>query len=396
MSVEVQKIGPVWTFEFETEEKIEDIDQIISEFTLTAPSPSENTMALQKVTNPISSTIFFEGGEGPGKLYSIIMTAYQQGKGLMCSEYKHKDSSNTISEQVRDIDQIISEFTLMNAFPSAENKTLQKVIVPKFSTMFFESGEGPGMLGTFYSISMTVYQLARSLVREYEHEEINNPIEKTAQKRVALPGRMLCGSNVCRFIEIINKDYPINTIHNFYLKGGSGINTYTLQEIKKIIDNNASAFDNPNLPICMPIVFQGHTWWERNHMASIIIKDGCVEFCDPKGIPSKKRKLKDEEHSLRDVLEYCREKFTDGEGEITEDPITKQFNIHGCGLFALRHILSRIVEGVPMGTLEIGSPEIYHIEDFRQIILDIAYNKTTEDAEERRETTHTIVSLDDI
>lgn len=210
-----------------------------------------------------------------------------------------------------------------------------------------------------------------------------DPIIAAAQKRLAKPGSMLFGSDVYQFIQGIAMNKPLNVIDSFY--SFQGINNYTFDEIKKLINTQAENFVK-DLPICIPVItvrqpktiFEKLTAWDINHIVLIFIDKGIVEYYDSKGENSRNQNLKDNSN-MRNVLEYCKTKF---EAEkIVEHPITQQEDVNNCGVFVSRLIYKRMIEGEHIGTVRSNprSISIDELNDFRMKIIEIAYPPVNQD-----------------
>jgi len=243
-------------------------------------------------------------------------------------------------------------------------------IRPNQDGWFYETGTGPTLINKVYSVATTGIQAAIGRFYPYEYKENSDPAIRSMQKRVANGGAQLGGNDVYKFIEEISRNSPVNHMTCFYFQAGVSIQTLTLNEIKQNIDQASKHF-NLTLPICIPINFGAFGVFERNHIASIIIKDNVVDYNDSKGVLSKNKPLKDD-HNLQDILEYCREKFTN-EGDIAENPYIHQYDCHNCGVFVCRHIYSKIHQDQLMGTMDTNAPSLGEIQNFRVLINQIAY-----------------------
>jgi hypothetical protein len=240
----------------------------------------------------------------------------------------------------------------------------------KVSNWYSSYGQGPTFLGKLVSGFNTVKELAIGTFNPYTYKASSDPQTLACQKRVANNGRQLGGMDIYNFIEGISKNKPVNAIHSFHLASGSSINGKTFAEIKDIISKQASHFIHGQ-PTVIPIVFEGAGMWEVNHIAVILIKDSIIEYYDAKGITSENKILADKEHTLRDVLLYCKETF--GAETIAENPYPHQFDVHNCGVFVCHHLYDRLVENTPPGTLIVSPPLLSDIESFRQKVIEIAY-----------------------
>lgn len=244
--------------------------------------------------------------------------------------------------------------------------------VPKVSSWWGSYGEGPTMLGKLASGWNTATEITKGAFAAYSYTPSTDPVVLGAQKRVANGGRQLGGADVQSYIEGIRKDVPVNSIDNFYLMPGNAINTKTLEQVKSAILAQRDYFQNPDLPLVIPVTFSGEGVWERNHIAVILIKDNCVEYYDGKGIVSANKELAKGSGSLRDVLEFCKEHFTK-EGHIKENPYPHQYDAHNCGVFVCRHLHDRLINKTMMGTMQPKVPTLSEVEDFRKEVIQRAY-----------------------
>lgn len=244
--------------------------------------------------------------------------------------------------------------------------------LPKVSSWWGTYGQGPTMLGKLASGYNTAKEIAVGAISPYAYEASSDPVALGGQKRVANGGKQLGGGDVYNFIEGISKKTPVNAIHDFHLSGGSAVNNKTVEQVKSIITSQAGYFNDPSLPVVIPVVFTGEGIWERNHIAVILIKDNCVEYYDAKGIVSENKPLAQGSGTLRDVLEFCRDKFTKG-GAIMENPYPHQYDAHNCGVFVCRHLHDRLINNSSMGTMKTTAPSLSEVEDFRQEVIRTAY-----------------------
>lgn len=238
---------------------------------------------------------------------------------------------------------------------------------PKDEGWLWRMGTGPTIINKIYSVANTGIQCTVGTLYPYPYEKSNDPIIRKMQARVANPGLQLGSNDIYQFITGIEAENPLNHISFFYFQ--SSILDFALDEIKENIDQFSKSFDL-NLPIIIPINFNGYGLLERNHIASIIIKDGVVDYYDSKGILSENKILKCGK-SLQDVLKYCVEKFNCK--NIAENPYIHQYDAHNCGVFVCYHIYSKIVENQLIGTVTVQAPTTSEIQDFRETINKIAY-----------------------
>lgn len=136
---------------------------------------------------------------------------------------------------------------------------------------------------------------------------------------------------------------------HFYCNEKLGVNEWTLEQIKKAIKEASQSPDyQKSDPVCIPVVFANYGQWERKHIATILIKDNTVEYFDPKGDTSITKALAKEGETLRDMLEYCRDEFTDA-GKIIENEYPFQWDAHTCGLRSCDFMKRRLIDQEPMG-----------------------------------------------
>lgn len=236
-------------------------------------------------------------------------------------------------------------------------------------------GQGPNRLGSVVSFAVTIKQLGTSLF--YTYQNVQSCIaETTASKRVAAPGYQISSTAVHKFLESVHSRCPIISVHNFYLQKNGSMNKLTLNDIQVILDKvKIDASEQlSQYPIVIPVVIAGINFWEANHITLILIKDNCVEYYDPKGVVGVNRMLADGIHSFFDVLEYCKQIFTDN-GEIVENPHTHQFDFHSCGIFACRHLDNRLLKMQKMGEFSCLAPSPNEIENYRRTILNLAFRQ---------------------
>ncbi|CRX39417.1 hypothetical protein [Estrella lausannensis] len=244
--------------------------------------------------------------------------------------------------------------------------------LPKVSSWWGTYGQGPTVLGKLASGFNTAKEIAVGTFSPYAYEASSDRVALGGQQRVANGGKQLGGSDVYHYIEGISKKTPVNAIHDFHLAGGSAVNNKTVEQVKSIINSQSDYFTDPSLPVVIPVVFTGEGVWERNHIAVILIKDNCVEYYDAKGIVSENKPLAKGSGTLRDVLEFCRDKFTKG-GFIRENPYPHQYDAHNCGVFVCRHLHDRLIKNSAMGTMKTEAPSLSEVEDFRQEVIKTAY-----------------------
>lgn len=256
--------------------------------------------------------------------------------------------------------------------PSVESVEVESTIqnYPNQHGWIYDGGTGPALINKIQNVAVTGFQYAVGSFYPYQYKKSYDPTIQSMQKRVANGGRQLGGNDIYAFIEGISEKTPMNHISNFYFQGGVNILNYTMEKIKEEIDFATRNFDL-NLPICIPVNFGSYGLFERNHIASILIKDNIVDYYDSQGTISKHKKLKDD-FTIEDMLNYCRDKFTK-DGAVIENRYIHQYDAHNCGVFVCRHIYSKICEGQLIGTLEIEAPSIYDIQNFRKVINKIAY-----------------------
>ncbi len=244
---------------------------------------------------------------------------------------------------------------------------------PEYQGWLSTSGFGPTVAGRVYSGAMTCKELALSFFYDYPaYNPSEDPAIHKMQKRVLGRGVQLGSNDVYEFINEISRNNPVYHINEFYFQAGIAVNYLTFDQIKETIDQEAKDF-HLDIPICIPVNFGSQGLLERNHIAIILIKDGVVDYYDSKGIISSKRSLQSN-HTLEDVLEYCLTKFT-REGKIVENPYMHQYDSHSCAVFICNYLFLKIVSNQTMGELYLETLKPGEIQDFRNSINQIAYEK---------------------
>lgn len=241
---------------------------------------------------------------------------------------------------------------------------------------FYEQKNQPWFFDKMHGAFNTMSELAKGwMIGNLEFTPHPDASKAAGQRRLASPGVMLQGGDVKEFIRGISGNKPLNVIENFYVS--RGINSYTLEDVKKLIDKQARTFI-PGKPICIPVTFVTHnesllekiTTWDRNHIALILIDGDTVEYYDSQGIKSDARKLLDGT-SVKNILDYCKKTF--GKKQLIENNQKQQLDAHNCGVFVCRLIYKRIIEKEPIGTINLKAPSNEELNAFRLKIMDIAY-----------------------
>ena len=249
------------------------------------------------------------------------------------------------------------------------------------SSRWSTPGEGPTSLGKMTAGVNTVKNwIQGKFFQPFNYEPSQNRVTLDAQKRVANPASQLRGSDVSNFITNLKdlRDLNLVHVHEFYATNNSNINEKSFSEIKSIIDGYADAFLHRNnldksIPIVIPISFSNQGYWEINHIALIMVHNDVLEYYDSKGVESSHKLLNDGSGSLKNVIDYCCEKF--GAHHVIENRSTQQFDINNCGVFVCKHLHDRLVGGLSVG----DQRNEVNVVNFRQTILDVAFPKEKTD-----------------
>ena len=237
---------------------------------------------------------------------------------------------------------IINEFLQIDIEESSEDQSPE---IPPIGQGWFANGNGTGptITGYIYSELSTEWNLLNGTYKNWSGTD--RKIEKSNLGPIAYrlenPGMMLNDIIVNQFLDALNDKFKFNVIHDFYLGGTKPIKEMTLDDIQKTINSALKRIKNLTLPLVIPICLTAEKWWSRNHLIAIIVKDGEVEYFDPKGVFSKYQKLKDE-NSLRNVLEYLCNEVSEKKGCIYENQITHQFDNNNCGVYCCHYIDKKI------------------------------------------------------
>ncbi len=247
-------------------------------------------------------------------------------------------------------------------------------------------GTGPTLIEKIGSIARTQLEYYKSLLTLS-----NDKLEQF--NRLKNTGRMLTSSDICDFLSTL--ETPFYAIHNFHI---GNLNSMSLKEIKSIIDKYAKDFKLKKLPIVIPIFLRPENIFQTNHIAAIMIKDGQIEYFDPKGIEAKHRNLK-EDGTVEDVLKYLDEIFCKKQNEIFQNRMTHQMDINNCGVYVCQFYYDKLVNKEWLGMMPKNRIPRVQILQFRKKMLDLISSQKqlkTDGKKAEKEIKHKIVSEDTV
>jgi hypothetical protein len=183
--------------------------------------------------------------------------------------------------------------------------------------------------------------------------------------RLVYPWAMLNSSTVERYIAVVSASVsPMYAIHEFYLS--NSCTQYTFERACAVIDKHLPEALLAHA-VCIPVMFTGQGLFGINHIATILIKDGALEYFDPLPIASDERSLAGEGQSLRDLLLYCQERF--GLREIFERPVAIQRDTISCGVLACHFLHRRLQQSTVMGAQLLNPLTSSELLAFRRLMI---------------------------
>lgn len=235
---------------------------------------------------------------------------------------------------------------------------------------FFTPGEGPSLLGKVMGGMNTAYDMAKGITgNRFAFTPTGDLVYDRMLSNIADPGTMFTGNINDYFLSELEKmaGTPHILIKDFFRYDFSGINIASWEQIQNAIDEAAKNYKGE--PVIFPIVFKHYGILEREHIASILIKDGSIEYYDPKGVVANRNLLLDKSHTLEDVLDYLNLRFLNGTGSIFQSPFQHQVDAHNCGVFSCKFYYDRLVENKGMGEIPNEGPGYEDILNFRKFVL---------------------------
>lgn len=235
---------------------------------------------------------------------------------------------------------------------------------------FFTPGNGPSILGKVVGGMNTAYDMAKGMAgNRFTFTPTGDLVYDRMLSNIADPGTMFTGNINDYFLSELEKmsGTPHILIKDFFRYDFSGINVASWEQIQNAIDEAAKNYKGE--PVIFPIVFKHYGILEREHIASILIKDGSIEYYDPKGVVANRNLLLDKSHTLEDVLDYLNLKFLNGTGSIFQSPFQHQVDAHNCGVFSCKFYYDRLVENKGMGEIPKDGPSYEDILNFRKFVL---------------------------
>ncbi len=238
------------------------------------------------------------------------------------------------------------------------------------NTIWFRAGRGPTFLGKVGSIFHSIKELFKSIFSRptSAHE---NPLTAAQVKLLRTPGRQLTGPATQTAFETIGINERSKVIESLYVSDRSRVTERTTAESIMASINGTLSFMNPapNDPISIPIVLGNNGPIESRHIVTILIKDGQVEYYDPKGISSAERPLANGE-TLYKVLDLCRERFLGDDGKILEHTNTHQYDTYQCGVYSAHFLYQRLIQNVAPETFNQTNYDRTYIREFRHWLAD--------------------------
>jgi len=238
------------------------------------------------------------------------------------------------------------------------------------NNIWFRAGRGPTFLGKVGSIFHSIKELFKSIFSR----PASNHADPQIAARVRLlktPGRQLSGPATQTAFETIGINKRSTVIDSLYVSDMSRVTERTTAESIMASINDTLSFMNPapNDAIAIPIVLGNNGLIESRHIVTILIKDGQVEYYDPKGISSAQRPLANGE-TLYKVLDLCREKFLGDKSEIYEYTNTHQYDTYQCGVYSAHFLYQRLIQNVTPETFNQTNYDRTYIREFRHWLAD--------------------------
>ena len=129
-----------------------------------------------------------------------------------------------------------------------------------------------------------------------------------------------------------------------------------------------------------------------------MIKDGQIEYFDPKGIEAKHRNLK-EDGTVEDVLKYLDEIFCKKQNEIFQNRMTHQMDINNCGVYVCQFYYDKLVNKEWLGMMPKNRIPRVQILQFRKKMLDLISSQKqlkTDEMKVEKEPNYKIVDEDTV
>lgn len=245
-------------------------------------------------------------------------------------------------------------------------------------------GRGPNFSGKVYSGAVTGLLYLNGLARDWltglyteEEKDVIDPNFHGQIERLRNPGMMIGDIIVNQYLTKLKEQHNFHIIHDFYLSRRCCIHEMTLKEAQQILYPSIKEYKDQNLPFVMPVVLNGNSTWERSHIVTILIKNGVIEYFDPKGMISCYQKLQDD-NTFRDVLDFLNQDIYQGKGRISENTITHQFDANNCGVFACYYVNAKL-NGEPLESSSTEPIPLSTILEFREEILKVGFMTTTDE-----------------
>lgn len=188
-----------------------------------------------------------------------------------------------------------------------------------------------------------------------------------ALQRVVSRGNMLADTDVSYFLQSLEDidKFKFTRMIDFM---HTPITSFSLSDAKAVLSN----LKDPQEPIVIPIVIAKDELFGRNHITSIIIKDGTVRYFDSKGALSGNVALLPDvdgnKNTLRDFLEFLRDTYAPG-GPIYENEVVLQFDAHNCGVFVCKDIYEQIIGNHPIDEFSKKIPTEKELVSFRTEVM---------------------------
>jgi len=214
---------------------------------------------------------------------------------------------------------------------------------------------GASLIGIIANVFTTGFEKLRSISHQTEHKSMCSQI-------LEKPGQNL-KSPICKifFKRIAKERSHLNVIETFFTDSISDSNVDELKT--KLITELLNKKLNTG-PICIPIVMGHNDFLEAMHIAVLQIIDNNIYYYDSKAIASKYRKLKDG-HTIRDLVEMCKQVLTDSKGKIEENSTIHQWDTYNCAAYVSHYIFQTLVMGKTHKELQDSSLPLDYIHQFR-------------------------------
>lgn len=212
-------------------------------------------------------------------------------------------------------------------------------------------GKGPNFLGKLWNLSVTGGQKISALFHTTEFTGAGSTILDT-------PGMNLF-SNICkRFFHRIAAEAKDVTLIDKLYDGDTSITPHSVAKLEEVLKTELAKAKYDKGPLCIPIVLtHKNPLMKVRHIAAVLIADNQVYYYDSKGIASRLRPLQEtdaedekdnapggaKKESIRDFLLMCQKNWTDGTGQIHENPTIHQWDTYNCGAYVSHYLFQRII-----------------------------------------------------